>query len=60
MTVTHTECERDGSVLLRRLSAVYGNRYVLNRRVDDIIMEGGRVTAVKSEGEVHHDTQIND
>ncbi|XP_056613977.1 rab GDP dissociation inhibitor alpha [Triplophysa dalaica] len=41
-----------------RLSAVYGNRCMLNRRVDDIIMEGGRVTAVKSEGEVFRCKQL--
>ncbi|XP_057181748.1 rab GDP dissociation inhibitor alpha isoform X3 [Triplophysa rosa] len=41
-----------------RLSAVYGNRYMLNRCVDDIIMEGGRVTAVKSEGEVFRCKQL--
>nr|XP_055073317.1 rab GDP dissociation inhibitor beta [Misgurnus anguillicaudatus] len=41
-----------------RLSAVYGNPYMLNRRVDDIVTEGGRVTAVKSEGEVFRCKQL--
>lgn len=42
----------DRRVSLRRLSAVYGNCYMLNRRVDEIVMEGGHVAAVRSEGEV--------
>ncbi|XP_056093937.1 rab GDP dissociation inhibitor alpha [Rhinichthys klamathensis goyatoka] len=41
-----------------RLSAVYGNSYMLNRRVDDIVMEGGRVAAVRSEGEVFRCKQL--
>lgn len=55
-THTHTHTRRDRRVSLRRLSAVYGNSYMLNRRVDDIVMEGGRVAAVRSEGEVSRNT----
>lgn len=36
----------------RRLSAIYGGTYMLNKPVDDIIMENGKVVGVKSEGEV--------
>lgn len=35
-----------------RLSAIYGGTYMLNKPVDDIIMENGKVVGVKSEGEV--------
>ncbi|XP_052445869.1 rab GDP dissociation inhibitor alpha isoform X1 [Carassius gibelio] len=41
-----------------RLSAVHGNRYLLNRRVDEILMKDGRVTAVRSEGEVFRCKQL--
>uniref|UniRef100_A0A8C1AEG5 Rab GDP dissociation inhibitor n=1 Tax=Cyprinus carpio carpio TaxID=630221 RepID=A0A8C1AEG5_CYPCA len=41
-----------------RLSAVYGNSYLLNRRVDEILMEDGRVAAVRSEGEVFRCKQL--
>ncbi|KAI2647862.1 Rab GDP dissociation inhibitor alpha [Labeo rohita] len=41
-----------------RLSAVYGNSYMLNRRVDEIVMEDGRVAAVRSEGEVFRCKQL--
>lgn len=36
-----------------RLSAIYGGTYMLNKPVDEIVMEGGRVIGVKSEGEVN-------
>nr|CAH8841996.1 unnamed protein product [Trichobilharzia regenti] len=35
-----------------RLSAVYGGTYMLNKPVDEIVMENGKVVGVKSEGEV--------
>ena len=35
-----------------RLSAVYGGTYMLNKPFDGFIMENGKVTGVKSEGEV--------
>lgn len=35
-----------------RLSAVYGGIYMLNKQVDEIIMENGSVTGVKSQAEV--------
>ncbi|XP_046730672.1 rab GDP dissociation inhibitor beta [Silurus meridionalis] len=41
-----------------RLSAQNGERYMLNRQVDDIIMENGKVAAVKSQGEVFRCKQL--
>lgn len=35
-----------------RLSAEYGGTFLLNRAVDEIVMENGKVAAVKSEGKV--------
>lgn len=35
-----------------RLSAVYGGTYMLNKPFDGFVMENGKVTGVKSEGEV--------
>lgn len=35
-----------------RLSAEYGGTFLLNRVVDEIVMENGKVKAVKSEGKV--------
>jgi len=35
-----------------RLSAIYGGTYMLNKPIDEIVMEGGKVVGVKSEGEV--------
>lgn len=35
-----------------RLSAIYGGTYMLNKPIDEIIMEGGKAVGVKSEGEV--------
>lgn len=36
-----------------RLSAEYGGTFLLNRAVDEIVMENGKVKAVKSEGKVN-------
>ncbi|XP_005992613.1 rab GDP dissociation inhibitor alpha-like [Latimeria chalumnae] len=41
-----------------RLSAIYGGTYMLNKAVDEIIMENGRVVGVKSEGEVARCKQL--
>ncbi|KAI5086464.1 rab GDP dissociation inhibitor alpha, partial [Silurus meridionalis] len=41
-----------------RLSAIYGGTYMLNKPVDEIIMENGRVMGVKSEGEVARCKQL--
>ncbi|XP_027694302.1 rab GDP dissociation inhibitor alpha-like [Vombatus ursinus] len=41
-----------------RLSAIYGGVYILNKPVDDIIMENGKVVGVKSEGKVAHCKQL--
>lgn len=38
--------------LSSRLSAIYGGTYMLNKPVDEIVMEDGHVVGVKSEGEV--------
>ena len=38
-----------GSVCFR-LSAEYGGTFLLNRTVDELVMENGKVKAVKSEG----------
>jgi len=35
-----------------RLSAIYGGTYMLAKPVEEIVMEGGKVVGVKSEGEV--------
>nr|XP_055193706.1 rab GDP dissociation inhibitor alpha isoform X2 [Nyctereutes procyonoides] len=40
------------------LSAIYGGTYMLNKPVDDIIMENGKVVGVKSEGEVARCKQL--
>lgn len=44
--------------LHHRLSAIYGGTYMLNKPVDDIIMENGKVVGVKSEGEVSLDSAV--
>ncbi|KAM6981086.1 rab GDP dissociation inhibitor beta [Aplochiton taeniatus] len=41
-----------------RLSAAYGGTYMLNRGVEEIMMENGKVTAVKSKGEVFRCKQL--
>jgi Rab GDP dissociation inhibitor len=35
-----------------RLSAIYGGTYMLNKPVDGVVMENGRVVGVQSEGEI--------
>lgn len=35
-----------------RLSAEYGGTYMVNKDVEEIVMENGKVTAVKCDGEV--------
>lgn len=35
-----------------RLSAIHGGTYMLNKPVEEVIMEGGKVVGIKSEGEV--------
>lgn len=42
-----------------RLSAEYGGTFLLNRAVDEIVMENGKVNAVKSEGKVREDEEKN-
>uniref|UniRef100_A0AAQ6IC18 Rab GDP dissociation inhibitor n=1 Tax=Anabas testudineus TaxID=64144 RepID=A0AAQ6IC18_ANATE len=41
-----------------RLSAEYGGTFLMNRAVDDIVMENGKVKAVKSEGKLFHCKQL--
>uniref|UniRef100_A0A4W6ET92 Rab GDP dissociation inhibitor n=1 Tax=Lates calcarifer TaxID=8187 RepID=A0A4W6ET92_LATCA len=41
-----------------RLSAEYGGTFLLNRAVDEIVMENGKVNAVKSEGKLFHCKQL--
>uniref|UniRef100_A0A3Q2TAC5 Rab GDP dissociation inhibitor n=1 Tax=Fundulus heteroclitus TaxID=8078 RepID=A0A3Q2TAC5_FUNHE len=41
-----------------RLSAIYGGTYMLNKPVEEIVMEGGKVIGVKSEGEVARCKQL--
>uniref|UniRef100_A0A3P8VMF6 Rab GDP dissociation inhibitor n=1 Tax=Cynoglossus semilaevis TaxID=244447 RepID=A0A3P8VMF6_CYNSE len=41
-----------------RLSAIYGGTYMLNKPVDEIVVEGGKVVGVKSEGEVARCKQL--
>ena len=35
-----------------RLSAIYGGTYMLDKPCDEIVMEGGKVVGVKSQGEI--------
>ena len=35
-----------------RLSAIYGGTYMLGKKIEDIVVEGGKVTGVKADGEV--------
>lgn len=35
-----------------RLSAIYGGTYMLNKPIEEIVIENGKVVGVKSEGEV--------
>nr|XP_046239699.1 rab GDP dissociation inhibitor beta [Scatophagus argus] len=41
-----------------RLSAEYGGTFLLNRAVDEIVMDSGKVKAVKSEGKMFHCKQL--
>uniref|UniRef100_A0A8C2ZBL9 Rab GDP dissociation inhibitor n=1 Tax=Cyclopterus lumpus TaxID=8103 RepID=A0A8C2ZBL9_CYCLU len=41
-----------------RLSAEYGGTFLLNRTVDEIVMDNGKVKAVKSEGKLFHCKQL--
>uniref|UniRef100_A0A3B3RTM6 Rab GDP dissociation inhibitor n=1 Tax=Paramormyrops kingsleyae TaxID=1676925 RepID=A0A3B3RTM6_9TELE len=41
-----------------RLSAIYGGTYMLNKPVEEIVMENGHVVGVKSEGEVARCKQL--
>nr|XP_019957039.1 PREDICTED: rab GDP dissociation inhibitor beta-like [Paralichthys olivaceus] len=41
-----------------RLSAEYGGTFLLNRPVDEIVMDNGKVKAVKSEGKLFHCKQL--
>ncbi|TNN85543.1 Rab GDP dissociation inhibitor alpha [Liparis tanakae] len=41
-----------------RLSAEYGGTFLLNRTVDELVMDGGKVKAVKSEGKLFHCKQL--
>lgn len=40
------------SYLHSRLSAIYGGTYMLNKPIEEIIVEDGKVVGVKSDGEV--------
>ena len=39
-------------VCVSRLSAIYGGTYMLDKPVEEIVYEGGKVVGVKSQGEV--------
>ncbi|XP_030584521.1 rab GDP dissociation inhibitor alpha isoform X4 [Archocentrus centrarchus] len=41
-----------------RLNAEYGGTFLLNRAVDEIVMDNGKVKAVKSEGKLFHCKQL--
>lgn len=41
-----------------RLSAIYGGTYMLNKPIEEIVMEQGRVVGVKSEGEIARCKQL--
>ena len=41
-----------------RLSAIYGGTYMLDKPIDEIVMEGGKVVGVKSGGEVARCKQV--
>merc|ERR1712147_37862 len=41
-----------------RLSAIYGGTYMLDKQIDEIFMEGGKVVGVKSGGEVAKCKQV--
>merc|ERR1711990_1301244 len=41
-----------------RLSAIYGGTYMLDKQIEEIVMEGGKVVGVKSGGEVARGKQV--
>ena len=41
-----------------RLSAIYGGTYMLDKHVDEIVLEGGKVVGVRSGGEMARCTQV--
>uniref|UniRef100_A0AAZ3PEH1 Rab GDP dissociation inhibitor n=1 Tax=Oncorhynchus tshawytscha TaxID=74940 RepID=A0AAZ3PEH1_ONCTS len=41
-----------------RLSAIYGGTYMLNKPIEEIVMENGKVVGVKSEGEIARCKQL--
>merc|ERR1712142_983134 len=41
-----------------RLSAIYGGTYMLDKPIDEIVMEGGKVVGVKSGGETARAKQV--
>uniref|UniRef100_A0A8D0A9D1 Rab GDP dissociation inhibitor n=1 Tax=Sander lucioperca TaxID=283035 RepID=A0A8D0A9D1_SANLU len=41
-----------------RLSAIYGGTYMLNKPIDEIVIENGKVVGVKSEGEIARCKQL--
>jgi len=41
-----------------RLSAIYGGTYMLDKPIEEIVMEGGKVVGVRSGGEVARCTQV--
>ena len=41
-----------------RLSAIYGGTYMLDKPIDEIVMDGGKVIGVKSGGEVAKCKQV--
>ncbi|KAM8883114.1 rab GDP dissociation inhibitor beta-like [Synchiropus picturatus] len=41
-----------------RLSAIYGGTYMLNKPIDEIVMENGKVVGVKSQGEIARCKQL--
>lgn len=47
MSYSHISC-----FIMFRLSAIYGGTYMLDKPVDEIVMENGKVVGVKSGDEV--------
>lgn len=41
-----------------RLSAIYGGTYMLNKPIEELVMENGKVVGVKSEGEIARCKQL--
>ena len=44
-------CLCDATTVPRRLSAIYGGTYMLDKPIDEIVVEGGKVVGVMSGGE---------